>query len=67
MGKYKVKKQFFKLSEGKDYFPNDEIELNDQDAKLLSEYIILKNEKNIDIFVSKDDINRIIDRTTKNK
>lgn len=67
MGKYKVKKQFFKLSEGKNYFPNDEIELNDQDAKLLSEYIIVKNEKNIDLFVSKDDINRIIDRTTKNK
>ena len=46
MAKYKVIKPFFKLSEKKNYFINDEIELSKEDAKAMDWYVVeVKEEK----------------------
>ena len=46
MAKYKVIKPFFKLSEKKNYFINDEIELSKEDAKAMDWYVVeIKEEK----------------------
>ena len=46
MAKYKVIKPFFKLSEKKNYYINDEIELSKEEAKAMDWYVVdIKEEK----------------------
>ena len=46
MKKYKVIKPFFKLSEQKNYYVNDTIELSDNDAKSMNWYVVeIKKDK----------------------
>lgn len=45
MKKYKVIKPFFKLSEKKNYYIGDTIELTPEDAKAMNWYVVEENTK----------------------
>lgn len=45
MKKYKVIKPFYKLSEQKNYFIDDEIELSDEDVKSMDWYVVAVKEE----------------------
>jgi hypothetical protein len=47
MKKYKVIKPFFKLSEQKDYYIDDIIELSDEDGKAMDWYVVLNEIKKV--------------------